>query len=538
MRITLYRTVKLCILLIGIYGILHSPKDNGEAGDAKRTQASFVSPISNQDEPSTRKAEPAFYKGRIFKVLRSEKGHLNASSKKNWIRIQNFGGSYRLNASILAAGKKIGRRSQVELGRLLKGKVPQAATTKPPVENTSPLKTEQLSKQNDKVKSNILTGEDYLAQQKLYSNLTLHERKTIKELIFDVNKREEIYNLNKFDLPVSLAQGILIVVQVHDRYMYLEYLLKTLKNTKYIENALVIFSHDFYSERINKMIRAIDFCPVMQIFYPFSIQLYPDVFPGLSPTDCQNNITKLEAHSQNCTNLSGRDFKGVFRKAHLVQIKHHWFWKINHIFEFMKTTRHYNGPVLFLEEDYIVAPDLLHTLMKMYRVSLKHCPACGVFVLGGYTKKLLFKRGAHVIEIVRWVSNKHNIGLSFNRSTWDVFRQCSDVFCGYDDYNWDWSLQFVYNTCLPHDLTAMVVKLPRVHHIGKCGIHHKKGKCDVTQLYENFQTKERESAKFLFPKNLNYARWKVKPRKSWPNGGWGDPRDMALCMAFRDKETH
>jgi len=41
------------------------------------------------------------------------------------------------------------------------------------------------------------------------------------------------------------------------------------------------------------------------------------------------------------------------------------------------------------------------------------------------------------------------------------------AFCQFDDYNWDWSLQFVGVKCMPNKLKAMIVKSPRVYHIGE-----------------------------------------------------------------------
>jgi len=34
------------------------------------------------------------------------------------------------------------------------------------------------------------------------------------------------------------------------------------------------------------------FCQVMQIFYPYSMQLYPNVFPGEDPRDCPRNVNR------------------------------------------------------------------------------------------------------------------------------------------------------------------------------------------------------------------------------------------------------
>lgn len=80
-----------------------------------------------------------------------------------------------------------------------------------------------------------------------------------------------------------------------------------------------------------------------------------------------------------------------------------------------------------------------------------------------------------------WSSSKHNMGMSFNRSVWNDFRQCADKFCSVDDYNWDWSLLHVAQQCFPSlfgnptdekgkskfVLGALVLKAPRVFHIGE-----------------------------------------------------------------------
>lgn len=71
------------------------------------------------------------------------------------------------------------------------------------------------------------------------------------------------------------------------------------------------------------------------------------------------------------------------------------------------------------------------------------------------------------VEVTPWISSKHNMGFAFNRSTWRSIVRCANHFCTYDDYNWDWSLQHVSQQCLRNKLHAMVVKGPRVFHIGE-----------------------------------------------------------------------
>lgn len=73
----------------------------------------------------------------------------------------------------------------------------------------------------------------------------------------------------------------------------------------------------------------------------------------------------------------------------------------------------------------------------------------------------------HQVDVTPWISSKHNMGFAYNRTTWESVVRCAQHFCSYDDYNWDWSLQHVSQQCLRNKLHAMVVKGPRVFHIGE-----------------------------------------------------------------------
>lgn len=76
------------------------------------------------------------------------------------------------------------------------------------------------------------------------------------------------------------------------------------------------------------------------------------------------------------------------------------------------------------------------------------------------------------------------MGMAFNRTTWNKLRNCGTKFCSYDDYNWDWSLQHIAQSCLPMSkgpgksprvesgLVAMMMKAPRVFHIGEWYVYN------------------------------------------------------------------
>lgn len=82
------------------------------------------------------------------------------------------------------------------------------------------------------------------------------------------------------------------MLQIHDRITYLRHLIVSLAQARDISQALLVFSHDYYDEEINSLIQSVDFCKVIQIFYPYSIQMHPHEFPGEDPNDCPRDIKK------------------------------------------------------------------------------------------------------------------------------------------------------------------------------------------------------------------------------------------------------
>jgi alpha-1,6-mannosyl-glycoprotein beta-1,2-N-acetylglucosaminyltransferase len=123
-------------------------------------------------------------------------------------------------------------------------------------------------------------------------NEELNEREIVelRRHIERVNAEQRVLNEEAFgplahDVPV-------IIVQVHDRLTYLRHLIISLAQAKGIEQTLLVFSHDVWNPDINYLIQNVDFCRVMQIFYPYSTQMYPKTFPGESPNDCPRNIRK------------------------------------------------------------------------------------------------------------------------------------------------------------------------------------------------------------------------------------------------------
>lgn len=61
-----------------------------------------------------------------------------------------------------------------------------------------------------------------------------------------------------------------------------------------------------------------------------------------------------------------------------------------------------------------------------------------------------------------------NLGFAFNRTTWRNIAKCAKHFCTHNDYNWDYTLQYVAQQCIqPNEkLFQMYLVRSRVFHIG------------------------------------------------------------------------
>jgi len=351
----------------------------------------------------------------------------------------------------------------------------------------------------------------------------------IREQILLRSINETVLNEELFG-PVQ-PDTIVIAVQVHNRIEYLRHLIVSFAQARDIDSVLLIFSHDLYDEDINQLVTTIDFCKVMQIFYPHSLQTHPHSFPGESKGDCSRDTTPEQATTKKC--VGSPDLYKHYREPKYTQTKHHWWWKANKIFDEVWVLRNHTGLVLFLEEDHYVAEDFLHMLRLLSLALPKACPKCSIITLGNYLKNYNFQADAKKVEVTQWVSSKHNMGFAFNSSVWQQIRNCSQAFCNHDDYNWDWSLLHVSVTCLKQKIYTLVLRTPRVFHIGECGVHHKKKDCSSRVVLNKVHRTLQSGQRVLFPRQLVVVHSppkKVKKHKG--NGGWGDTRDHALCRSF------
>lgn len=330
--------------------------------------------------------------------------------------------------------------------------------------------------------------------------------------IDSVNILGEVYNANTFGMVND--QTTIIAVQVHKDVERLQHLIISLGQVHFIQQAMLIFSHSYFDEEINKLIEKIDFCKYMQIFYPYSLQLHPDRFPGVDADDCDASARAAGA------GLRGDCFDRDARRA---MHKQHWWWKAHFIFEGLDLQSH-QRVVVFLEEDDYVLPDFLY-MLRFARRSLTYFPSVEVIALGRpYAVGLDY----NIIIVDRWTP-LYDRGVSFNLSTWRKIREKASYFCMYDDCSWSYSMMNLFGG-FPGGLAEMAAsKAPRVLASRALGGGRRAAR-RASELAARAQ---------LFPGRVRAVvtlgaagrvvrEWRRPPHG---NGGWSDLRDQMLCLS-------
>ena len=328
---------------------------------------------------------------------------------------------------------------------------------------------------------------------------------------------------------------LVLLIQVHDRLQHLEQLLDSLEQNNRIQDTLVITSHDFYSQQIHELVTSVRYTRVIPIYYPYSQQLHSNTFPGTDPNDCPKSIGREEALRVNCNNADNPDQYGNYREAQFTSIKHHWFWKVTTVFEKLDCLSAYTGYVLFLEEDHYTSPDFIATALELAELRNASCPECDFINLGVYQPN--HGDGPSNVLVYEWVGGEHNMGFGMDRGTWNRVKSCADYFCKFDDYNWDWSLEAVGLSCLKNHFVVLSLAIPRIFHLGKCGVHQKGQNCDPKSLAEVAKSSFKKREHLIRDKLNLIGPLKPLQQARMPNpngfGGWGDKRDHKLCLDYK-----
>ncbi|XP_066533239.1 alpha-1,6-mannosyl-glycoprotein 2-beta-N-acetylglucosaminyltransferase [Hoplias malabaricus] len=350
----------------------------------------------------------------------------------------------------------------------------------------------------------------------------------MRKSVYDSNYRQFIQNADTFPEDPE----VVLVVQVHKRPAYLKMLIESLEKAQEVQKFLVVFSHDYFSEEISALVKGITFCKVLQIYFPYSIQLYPNEFPGHDLRDCPKDISKENAIKTGCINAEHPDTYGHYREAFITQTKHHWWWKLHFVFERVTVLQGYKDYTVFIEEDNYILPDFYPYFKSMTKLRNSHCADCDVLALGNHDGVSNFVEHSDKTETLGWMSTKHNIGMGISRDVYYKLMGCNNAFCTYDDYNWDWTLQNLSGTCIPKPLKVLVACGTRVLHTGNCGLHHQEA-CNPDEAQQKVETDLKAVTNALFPQTLTLTgQGPVEHKPHMKNGGWGDVRDHTLCINY------
>ncbi|XP_034006401.1 alpha-1,6-mannosyl-glycoprotein 2-beta-N-acetylglucosaminyltransferase [Trematomus bernacchii] len=350
----------------------------------------------------------------------------------------------------------------------------------------------------------------------------------LTQSVYSANYKQCVHNADTFPGEPLLV----LVVQVHNRPEYLRLFIKSLEKAAEVHSFLLIFSHDYFSEEINAIVQGITFCKVLQIYFPFSTQLYPSEFPGKDPRDCPRDISKDNARKTGCLNAEHPDSYGHYREAFITQTKHHWWWKLHFVWERVPALQGYSGFVIFLEEDNYILPDFFHYYKSMVEFRKSSCPDCDMLALGNHNGLTDFNRLSNKVLTTGWMSTKHNIGMAISRDVYYKLMGCHEEYCTYDDYNWDWTLQHLSGTCISKPIKVLVAHGSRVLHTGDCGLH-KKENCRPEWATQKVEESLKTAKEGLFPQSLVLQGAEAVEHKThMKNGGWGDVRDHILCKNY------
>ncbi|KAM3956958.1 alpha-1,6-mannosyl-glycoprotein 2-beta-N-acetylglucosaminyltransferase-like [Aphomia sociella] len=337
--------------------------------------------------------------------------------------------------------------------------------------------------------------------------LTDIELENLNSKLERLNSETEILNWGRYG-PVTEETTILLV-QVHHDPERLQYRIISLAQVHYIQDVLLIFSHSYYDEEVNNLIRSIRFCKVMQIFYPYSLQLHPNAFSGVDPNNCINMTQKGKSKIAMC----------VERDAQLTERKQHWWWKANFVFGSFEWSATYKGTVVFLEADNYVLPDFLY-MLKYAKRALSYFPDVEVLSFGKMIAKDI---DYDLLTIDAW-RPLYDKGMAFNKTTWLKIVTLSSYYCTYDDSSWSNSLLHLFEKSKKGYVDMVGYMAPRVLSTGVYDNgHHAFNSIWLSMKSTNFYPETVKTVLLFSPDGH------VRPQRKVLSHG-SDVRDQMLCL--------
>ncbi|XP_026321845.1 alpha-1,6-mannosyl-glycoprotein 2-beta-N-acetylglucosaminyltransferase-like [Hyposmocoma kahamanoa] len=310
----------------------------------------------------------------------------------------------------------------------------------------------------------------------------------------------------------------------------------SLEHVRGIQDALVIFSHSYYDVNVNQLIEKIDFCRVLQIFYPYSVQAFPNEFPGLSSNDCPQFMNIRDAEKLNCIGALTPDIHGHYRNPAHSEKKHHWWWTANRVFDNLTSAENHEGLVIFLEDEVYLLEDFLYMALYMDKAARKQ-NHCEFVCLGFDSGARLTGDNMYEAMITTWDSKHYSPALAFDIITWNSIVSHYDLFCGIDDYSWLRSLFYLSVSRRDAGMFRVISSLvPRAVKLTFNGMFRSVTDYFILEKIFGILDAQKSCVDELFPPYLEIFT-DIEMEQDEPifdfaesKGGWSDPRDKGFCL--------
>ena len=319
----------------------------------------------------------------------------------------------------------------------------------------------------------------------------------------------------------GLTPIIPFVIMVFKRLDYLKECIDSIRKSDVNkERVPIVISQDGNVPEMTEYIESLkNEFRIHRLVHPYSCYEHPDGFPG----DVAGLLN---------SGYKGDTYKHP-REGFITCCKHHFTWIMktvhsNLTLDGLPNVDHF----FFLEEDYVVAPNVYETIVtglgmfdKVQLPPSENSVNNSLFGLlldptNGHSKMApdFKKDGFFLTEFVTGP-------MVLSKSSLDRIIQNANKYCEFDDYNWDWSIVHLMSDIDDFPRICLVPTRPQVKHIGAEGGMHKVDPAKLQRL-QAMSLKPKFHPQELFP--IESLRPREKNRKGF--GGWGHPADHEHCL--------
>jgi hypothetical protein len=360
-----------------------------------------------------------------------------------------------------------------------------------------------------KVENHATVGRADHARPQLF---TYKPRSTVNDGAANVVPPKAVTTFGDESTPI-----VPFVIMVYKRVEYLKQCIDSIRKSDFNKSRVpIVISQDGNVKEVTDYVESLtDEFLIHRIVHPHSCYDHPDDFPA----DSAGRLNK---------DYAGDSYKHP-RTGSITCCKHHFTWLMKTVHSNLTLAggAQTSDRFFFLEEDYVVAPNVYETIVTgvdlFGQVKLPVGQSSDDYVFGllldpanGSARSLLGRDGFYETLFLTgpMVISKSTIG--------KVIKYAKE-YCEFDDYNWDWSIVHLMSKFSDFPHVCLVPTQPQVKHIGVDGGMHsinplKREKIIVETLPTVFHPKEFLSIPLKYRAD----------RKGF--GGWGHPADHEHCL--------